>query len=158
MCEPQEVFSVNGKDVFTECELRETPELFNRKTVRVSSTFNFMIHGAYLSSDGCDLPQSIDESVGIALSRNDFNSLLKETLPVDMVAVGEFGVTSPSRRSDTIADRTPYHFFVSCLEKVGKEANKPSEILNVESGMRFVVRSRLKPGRTPFFLWLRSTS
>jgi hypothetical protein len=117
-CQPQKVFAIDNKDVFSECEVRKNPDIFNNKTVRISAKYGFMIHGSYLTSDSCDLSRSIDELISVGLDEKDFYFLRKEILPVDIVAVGEFHFEPPSHRSDTIYDRTPYYFRIVCLEKV----------------------------------------
>ena len=126
-CQPQKVFAMDRKDVFSECEVRKDPDLFNNKTVRISAKYGFMIHGSYLTSDSCDLPKSIDELISVGLDERDFNFLRKEVLPVDIVAVGEFHSAPPSHQTDTIYDRTPYHFRIACLEKVVSESVKDEQ-------------------------------
>lgn len=115
-----EIFSHNGKTVFSECEIRKNAELFNGRTVRISSKYGFMIHGSLLTSDGCDLSKSIDELISVGMKEKDFDFLRdkrRQRALVDIVAVGVFSVSKPTRKTDTIYDRTPFHFSIDCLEK-----------------------------------------
>ncbi|MFL6375039.1 MAG: NTF2 fold immunity protein [Pyrinomonadaceae bacterium] len=120
-CQPQKVFASDGKDVFSECEIRKDPDLFNNKTVRVFAKYGFMLHGSYLTSDSCGLPTSIEDVISVGLDEKDRDFLRKEILPVAIVAIGEFHVEPPTHQSDTIYDNTPYHFRIVCLEKVVSE-------------------------------------
>ncbi len=119
-----DIFSLEGKKSFGECEIRKNPNLFKDKLLRVKSNYGFMIHGAYLSDkDDCpNLSKSIDEAISVEFrSDKDYDYIDKlNEIPISIIAVGKFTVNTPSNNSDTIYDRTPYHFEVICLEKAEK--------------------------------------
>lgn len=118
-----ELLTLDGKNSFSECEVRKNPNIFDGKTVRIKSGYGFMIHGGYfIDREGCaELSRSIDQAISPGFSQEDFDHIFSfRGFPVDIVAVGKFTVSEPARKSDAIAHRTPYHFEAVCLEKAAK--------------------------------------
>ncbi|MFN0280077.1 MAG: hypothetical protein ACKVRN_15990 [Pyrinomonadaceae bacterium] len=119
------VFSFNGRTDFGECEVRKNAKLFNGKTIRITAGYGFMIHGSYLFSENCELSRSIDESISVGMEKKNRDYLQNlGRLPADITAIGTFSVSEPSNRTDTIYDRTPYHFSIICLEKATARPKK----------------------------------
>ncbi|HEY0051083.1 MAG TPA: hypothetical protein VGB68_17450 [Pyrinomonadaceae bacterium] len=127
-----DIFTLPDRKVFGECEIRKNPERFNGKLLRIKARYNFMMHGALLESSAeCGLSRSIDEAISIGFrSEKDYEIIRNlQALPVDIIAVGEFSASAPSRESDSIRDRTPYRFTGFCLEeaKAADKKNNGSE-------------------------------
>lgn len=116
-----DLFSLNGKKVFSECDLRQNPEVFNGKILRIKTNYGFMIHGSYFSdSEKCvGVKNSIHEAISVGFqSKKDFDYIDKmNEIPISIIAVGKFSVKTPTHQSDTIYDNTPFDFEIISLEK-----------------------------------------
>lgn len=121
-----ELFTTNEKRIFNECDLAVNARLFDGRLVRVRSQYAFMIHGSYLTGTPCSgISNSIHEAVSVGISsKKDFDYIDRlGVVPVDFVGVGRFDLVTPSRRSDTIYDNTPYRFKLMCLEAASEPPN-----------------------------------
>ncbi len=107
------------KAIFTSCDLQQTPEMFDGKLVRISSTYRFMIHGAYLSEGECgELPRDVHNAVAVGFeNKSDHDYLTGYRNPVEVVAIGKFSLVVPKKESDTIYANSPFQFNLICLEK-----------------------------------------
>ncbi len=121
-----DIFTLEGKNSFGECEIRKNPNLFNGKLVRIKSNYRFMLHGLFLSDkEECvGLSRSIDEAISVGFrSTKDYAYIKKlNENPVSITAVGNFSISVPSHYSDTIYDRTPYYFEIIWLERAEKSS------------------------------------
>ncbi len=116
----EDLFKIPYKEIFSDCDLRGNPKLFDGKLVRIKARYGFMIHGNYLSGNPCtELSDSVHDSISPQFESElafDYLRGLKAN-PINIVAVGRFSLVEPTKRSDTIYDHTPFHFSLVCLEK-----------------------------------------
>lgn len=118
------------------CELISNAEKYDGKVVRVKAELHWFIHGYFFDDPNCAVPKE-DESEAMSYSgrtavllnaenAENINQRIKEAAgtayvrkPADVVAVGRFKkIVRCSTCSDSIEDRTPYHFKVVELEYI----------------------------------------
>lgn len=112
------------------CDLRDKPDEYNGKVVRVSVNLYWFLHGFYLQDDKCSdigVGKGIDEE-RTAISAYEpnrekiFANLIKmrrlndPMKPSRITVVGRFQHKSPEGFSDSIEDRTSFHFEIYKIE------------------------------------------
>ena len=116
-----ELFGVNEKAVFDDCDLKRNSKILDGRMLRVRSRYWMTIpHGAVLISSICDQTSSTVEPVSVEFEYEKDQNFILDTLkanPADIEAIGRFTVLEPSRKSDSVSDNVRFHFDLVCLEK-----------------------------------------
>ena len=116
------------------CELRNSPDRYDGRIVRIGAQIGNFGHGYYFDDERCNKkvhenlldddktavqfygPQA--DNVSDALERTGLVCCYSE--PTSIIAVGRFTREYPSSGSDRMPDRTSFHFELFSVEPVSK--------------------------------------
>lgn len=128
--EPFDNGKISTLQVVPYCEVKQNPTKYDGKLVKIDARLFWFMHGYFLQDQACS--EAIDAkyldssrtAILFAEIRGDelhqqlraFHSPGKLFTPVRIIAVGRFTFRSPGGYSDSINDRTPFHFELFSIE------------------------------------------
>lgn len=110
------------------CDLKNNPERYSGKIVRLNAQLNWFMHGYFLADANCSGEgDSARAAVCFYENREEFYKSLERYRephklwePLKIIAVGKFTFEKPRGSSDGIEDRTSLHFEIYKIESVAR--------------------------------------
>lgn len=136
--EPFETAKISTLQVLPYCEVKQNPTKYDGKLVKIDTRLNQFTHGYFLQDNACaeatDAKYLDSERTAILYKKSQYDALYEQLreiqrskkdrfAPIRIIAVGRFTFRSPGGYSDSIEDRTPFHFELFSIEQA-TEANE----------------------------------
>ena len=130
--EPFDPSHIQELQTISYCDLRNTPNQYDGKIVRIDTNLFWFDHGYFLTDPACDAatdPKYLDSqrtaltfedrrSVELLSFLRQYHSPERLFRPIRVTAVGRFTYRATAGYSDAIQDRTPYRFELYSIENV----------------------------------------
>lgn len=121
--------AITDQPILAFCELAKNPNKYSGQVVRISATLSRFIHGGVLDDPICSSVETRTAVFYRAENRDEIETVLQEarhsedwTIPVSIIALGEFRKVNPSYESDAIYDTALLQFEIICIETASKQA------------------------------------